>query len=133
MGTYAIQSLDRATRTALQVLTGYLATAHTVGGVDWRAAFLATVLAFVVSLTHAAVTLPAVPVLGVWGDVVGRAIRTAAQTALSSAGANVILLTDVPWGTVLTAAGLAAVSSLVTSVVSLPLGPEAVKGTPNLV
>jgi hypothetical protein len=65
----------------------------------------------------------------VWGEVVGRAVRTAAQVALGSVAANALLITDVPWLTVISAAGLAALTSVVTSLISIPVGPVSVKGT----
>ena len=133
MGSYLLRIVDRGVRTALQVFLGYLVAAHTVGGVDWRTATLAAVLAIAVALLQGLVDLPQVPVLGVWGDVLGRAVRTAAQVALGSVGANAILITDIPWTTVASAAGLAALTSIVTSLIAMPIGPDSVKGTPELV
>lgn len=133
MGTYSLRVLDRAARTALQVFAGYLVASHTIGGVDWRTAVLAAALAVALALLQGLVDLPAVSGLGVWGDILGRAVRTAAQTALGSVGANVLLITDIPWATVLSAAGLAALTSVVTSLIALPVGPGSVKGTPDVV
>jgi hypothetical protein len=133
VGTYALRVLDRAGRTALQVFAGYLLAAHTIGGVDWRNAVLAAVFAIAISLLQGMVDLPEIPRLGVWGDILGRAIRTAAQVALGSVGANVVLITDVPWPTVLSAAALAGLTSVVTSLIALPVGPASVKGTPEIV
>ena len=128
MSTYALRVLDRAARTALQVVLGYLMTAGTIGGVDWGTAALAALFAVIMSLLQAAVDLPAMH-LGYAADVLGRALRTFAQTAIGSVGAAT-LLTDVAWGTVLSAAALAALTSVVTSVLATPIGP---KGTPALV
>ena len=128
MSTYPLRVADRAARTALQVVLGYLMTAGTIGGVDWGTAALAAVFAIIVSTLQAAVDL-SVMHLGWAGDVLGRALRTFAQTALGSVGAAT-LLTDVAWGTVLSAAALAALVSVVTSIIATPIGP---KGTPELV
>lgn len=133
MGSYLLRIVDRGVRTALQVFLGYLVAAHTIGGVDWRTATLAALLAIAVALLQGLVDLPQVTILGVWGDILGRAVRTAAQVALGSVGANAILITDIPWPTVASAAGLAALTSIVTSLIALPIGPAAVKGTPELV
>ena len=129
MSTYPLRVADRAARTALQVVLGYLLTAGTIGGVDWTTAGLAAVFAVIVSVLQAAVDLPVMHHLGWAGDVLGRALRTFAQTALGSVGAAT-LLTDVAWGTVLSAAALAALVSVVTSIIATPIGP---KGTPELV
>jgi len=127
MRTYLLSVLDRAGRTALHVVAGYLVAGR--GQVDWRVIALATALAVAVSVLQSVVDFPAIP--GGWiGDVTGRAMRTFAQTAVGSIGA-VTLFTDVSWSTVLSAAALAALASVVTSAVATPLG--AVKGTPDLV
>lgn len=129
MGLYALRVLDRATRTALQVFAGYLVTANTIGGVQWRTAILAAALAVAVSIIQGLVDLPEIHVVGVWGEVVGRAVRTAAQVALGSVAANALLIIDVPWLTVISAAGLAALTSVVTSLIAIPTGPVSVRGT----
>ncbi len=129
MSTYPLRVADRAARTALQVVLGYLLTAGTIGGVDWTTAGLAAVFAVIVSVLQAAVDLPVMHHLGWAAEVLGRALRTFAQTALGSVGAAT-LLTDVAWGTVLSAAALAALVSVVTSIIATPIGP---KGTPELV
>ena len=129
MSTYPLRVADRAARTALQVILGYLLTAGTIGGVDWTTAGLAAVFAVIVSVLQAAVDLPSMHHLGWLAEVLGRALRTFAQTALGSVGAAT-LLTDVAWGTVLSAAALAALVSVVTSIIATPIGP---RGTPELV
>jgi len=58
-------------------------------------------------------------------QVVERAVKTFAQTfaaTLVAAGATGLL--DAPWSTALSVAGLAAVLSVCTSLVSYPFGPE---------
>ncbi len=128
MSTYTLRVLDRAARTALQVVLGYMMAAGTIGGVDWATAGFAALFAVIVSALQSAVDLPAMH-LGWAGDVFGRALRTFAQAALGSVGAAA-LFTDVAWGTVLSAAALAALTSVVTSMAATPFGP---KGTPELV
>ena len=49
-----------------------------------------------------------------------RAIKTAAQTAAALIGTNAIGITEVDWAAALSAAALAAVMSLLTSVAGLP-------------
>lgn len=51
-----------------------------------------------------------------WGDAIERAVRTAAQAALGLVGTEAIGLLDVGWAVVGSAAGLAAVVSLLTSI-----------------
>jgi hypothetical protein len=133
MSPYILRVGNRAIRTGLQVLTGYFVVAHTIGSVDWRTAILATALAMVLSVVQALVDLPPITGIGVGGDIVARAVRTAAQTTLATAGANVILITDVPWPTVLGAAALAAVTSVTTSLIALPIGGPGVKGTTEII
>lgn len=124
--TYFLHVLDKAARTALQVAAGLLVAGR--GAVDWRAVALATALAVAVSVLQSVVDFPAIPG-GLLGDITGRALRTFAQTAVGAIGASV-LITDVPWSTVLTAAALAAAASVVTSGIGTSVG---VKGVPDLV
>lgn len=49
-----------------------------------------------------------------------RAVKTVAQTALATIGTSAILVTDVNWAAVTSAALLAGVLSMLTSVVGLP-------------
>lgn len=131
MSARYLRVLDRTARTALQTIAAYLTVAATLGGVDWTTALSATALAAVVALLQGVVDLPAMP-RGWWGDTLGRAIRTLAQTTLAGT-TTAVLLTDVPWETVLSASALAAVASLVTSAAAAPLGPIPARGTPELV
>jgi len=128
VSTYPLRVADRAARTALQVVLGYLLTAGTIGGVDWTTAGLAAVFAVIMSAFQSLADLPTTHP-GWAAGVVGRSLRTFAQTGIGSVGAAT-LLTDVAWGTVLSAAALAALVSVVTSIIATPIGP---KGTPELV
>ena len=61
-----------------------------------------------------------------WWKAAGtRAIKTAAQTAVSTIGTTAVVLGDVAWPVVGGASGLAAVLSLLTSLAGLPEVTEA--------
>ena len=63
-----------------------------------------------------------------WGKAAGvRAGKTAAQTAVSLIGTNAIGITEVDWVAILSAAALAAVLSVLTSVAGLPEVPEQIE------
>jgi hypothetical protein len=53
-----------------------------------------------------------------WGDVSERMVRAAASTALGLIGTGAIGVLDVPWPAIGSAAGLAAVVSLLASIVA---------------
>ena len=56
-----------------------------------------------------------------WWKAAGlRAIRTFFQTFVSVIGTNALILSDVKWSVVISAAALAAVLSLATSLAGLP-------------
>ncbi len=57
----------------------------------------------------------------VWAKAAGiRAIKTIAQTAISTIGVSALVLSDVNWVVVASAALLAGILSLLTSVAGLP-------------
>lgn len=63
-------------------------------------------------------------------ETLERAIKTFAQTLVAILGAGAVDLLSVPWASALSAAGLAAVLSVLTSVASSPWGDAE---TPSLV
>ncbi|MGH3388940.1 MAG: holin [Actinomadura sp.] len=65
-----------------------------------------------------------------WRDAIERAIRTAAQALIGILGAGATGLLDIDWPAALSAAGLAALLSLLTSIVASGVGT---KGTAALV
>lgn len=113
-------AVDRAVRTALQVLAAYLSAAQLINQVDWRAAGAAVGFAVVLS---ALTSLVGSPSFGDgWGfQVVERAVKTFAQSLLAFIG-TATLFDQVDWKTGLSAAALAALYSVVTSVASTRIG-----------
>lgn len=65
-----------------------------------------------------------------WKAAAERAIKTFAQAALALLSGDGMGVLDVDWGTIASVSGLAAIASILTSLVSLGLGPQ---GTPSLV
>lgn len=56
-----------------------------------------------------------------WWKCAGiRAIKTFSQTAISTIGTSVLLLSDVNWGVVASASAVAGILSLLTSLAGLP-------------
>lgn len=122
--------LDRAVRTALQVLAGYLAVAHGLTDVPWVPALLAAAFAVLLSLLTAVVASPS------FGErwefqLAERAVKTFAQSLLAGIGAAA-MFAEVDWKTALNAAALAAVASVVTSVMSTRAGSDLTRGQVDL-
>lgn len=63
-----------------------------------------------------------------WADTAERMTRAAASSALATLGADQIGLLDAPWGAVASVAGMAAVVSLLTSVVAGTTGDPTTAG-----
>lgn len=59
-----------------------------------------------------------------WKGALERAIKTFAQAEIALMSGDGLGLLDVDWGTAASVGGLAALLSLLTSVVSLGVGPE---------
>lgn len=60
--------------------------------------------------------------LSFWRDAAERALRTAAQSALATLGVDGLGLLNVDWGGTASVAGLAALASVLTSVVASRTG-----------
>ncbi|WP_157251024.1 holin [Nonomuraea typhae] len=63
-----------------------------------------------------------------WMDAAERMIRAAASSALATIGADMVGILAVPWSAVASVAGLAAVVSLLTSIVAGTGGDPATAG-----
>jgi hypothetical protein len=66
-----------------------------------------------------------------WKDALGRALRTAAQTAAGCWTTDVLIM-DLPWKVMLGLAGTAALYSILTSISTEPIGPRGVVSTTDL-
>jgi hypothetical protein len=121
-------AVDRAARTALQVLAAYLSAAQLINEVDWRAAAAAVGFAVVLSALTSLIGSPSYG--DGWGfQVVERAVKTFTQSLIAFIG-TATMFDQVDWKTGLSAAALAAVYSVVTSVAATRAG--AVSGEVDL-
>jgi hypothetical protein len=121
---------DRASRTALQTIAGYLAVAHGFTEVHWLPALSAAGFAVLLSLLTSLVGSPSFGES--WGfQVAERAVKTFGQSLLAGIGAAT-LFADVDWRTALNAAALAAVASAVTSVMTTRVGAGLSRGQVDL-
>lgn len=122
MQTWAAGVVDRAIRTALQTLAAYLSAAQLINQVAWVPALLAVVFAVILSLLT---SLTGLPSFGeAWGfQLLERAVKTFAQSLLAFIG-TAAMFDQVDWKTGLSAAALAALYSVVTSVMTTRMGPE---------
>lgn len=68
--------------------------------------------------------------IGFWKEAAERAIKTAAQVALAFFVVGTTDLFSVDWKVVASGVGVAVIASLLTSIGSLPFGPE---NSPSLV
>ena len=66
-----------------------------------------------------------------WKYALGRALRTAAQTAAGCWTTDVLIM-DLPWKVMLGLAGTAALYSILTSISTEPIGPRGVVATTDL-
>lgn len=130
MNNWPAGVLDRALRTALQTLAGYLSAAQLINEVAWVPALSATGFAVVLSLLTSVVGAPS------FGErwefqVAERAVKTFAQNLIAGIGVAT-MFEQVDWKTALSAAALAAVYSVVTSVAATRSGPVDTHGQTDL-
>lgn len=122
--------LDRALRTALQTLAAYLSAAQLINEVDWRAALLAVGFAVVLSLLTSLVGSPSFG--EAWAfQLLERAVKTFGQTLLAFIGVAT-MFDQVDWKTGLSSAALAALYSVVTSVLTTRTGSDLTHGQVDL-
>jgi hypothetical protein len=119
----------RALRTALVVAIPYVGGAS-LTGIPWAAVGSAAALAAVLSLVTslAGIAEAAGAVQPIWLALLERTTKTAAQAIVSGVG-TALLFQDVPWSTVLQAAAIAALGSLLIGVLGF-LPESTLTGTP---
>jgi hypothetical protein len=120
MKAWATGTVDRAVRTGLQTLLAYLSAAQLINEVAWGPALLATAFAVVLSLLTSVVGAPS------FGEPYGfqlleRAVKTFAQSLITFIGVAT-MFDQVDWKTGLSAAALAALYSVGTSVFTTRVG-----------
>lgn len=126
MNTWAMGVLDRAVRTGLQVLLAYLSAAQLINQVEWVPALSATGFAVVLSLLTSVVASPSFG--EAWGfQLLERAVKTFGQSVVAFIG-TATMFDQVDWKTGLSAAALAALYSVVTSVATTRLGSATTAG-----
>lgn len=122
--------LDRAVRTALQTLAAYLSAAQLINEVAWLPALSATGFAVVLSLLTSLVGAPSFG--ETWAfQLLERGVKTFAQTLVAFI-ATATMFDQVDWKTGFSAAGLAAVYSVVTSVMTTRAGGDTAMGQVDL-
>lgn len=126
MQTWLTGAVDRAVRTGLQTLLAYLSAAQLINEVAWVPALLATGFAMVLSLLTSLVGSPS------FGEPYGfqlleRAVKTFAQSLLTFIGVAT-MFDQVDWKTGLSAAALAALYSVGTSVLTTRTGSDLTRG-----
>jgi Putative lactococcus lactis phage r1t holin len=131
--TFVVDALERGAKTVVQVFAATLITLGVASG--WRSFWHAgdvALLAGVVALITALITIPISQALAPPLQVLLRAVFTFGQAALAYLAANTFIdITSVPWLKVLQVALIATLSSVLTSMASRDWGP--VKGNPSLV
>lgn len=130
METWTRGVVDRAVRTGLQTLLAYIAAAQLINEVAWLPALSATGFAVVLSLLTSAIGSPS------FGSAYGfqlleRAAKTFVQSLLAFIGVAT-MFDQVDWKTGFSAAALAALTSVVTSVATTRIGPESTIGNVDL-
>lgn len=123
--------VDRAVRTALQTMLAYLSAAQLLNEVAWVPALLATGFAVLLSLLTSLIGSPS------FGEPYGfqlleRATKTFAQSLVAFIG-TATMFEQVDWKTGLSAAALAALYSVGTSVLSTRTGSDLSRGQVDLI
>lgn len=122
----------RALRTAITVALPYLGGAALFGSVPWLSILSAAALGYVLSLVTslAGISETSSQETPVWLALLERTTKTLAQAIAAGIG-NVLLFQDVPWSTVVQAAVLAGLGSLLLGVLGfLPESSESLPGAP---
>lgn len=123
-------TLDRSWRTGLQVFAGYLSVAQTYQDVDWLVAVLAGLFAMVVSALTRFLDMPSLG--SAWYfQLAERLVKTFVQTLLVMIGAATAF-DQVDWKIALNTALMAALYSVVTSVLTTRAGEVESKGNVDL-
>lgn len=120
MKTWLTGALDRAVRTALQILAAYMTVAVQLDQVNWYAAASAVGLGVIASVVTSVWTLPSFGSSWVF-QLLERAVKTFVQS-LSVFLVEATVLTDVDWGMALDMSLYAALFSIVTSTATTRLG-----------
>jgi len=110
---------QRAARSALVVLVPYVMTGGGVSHVDYVVAASAAGLMAVLSLLTSLAGLPELDGTGTswWAAALVRGVKSFAQAIVALAGPSWVLLSDVPWSTVIDGAAAAAVGSVILGLI----------------
>lgn len=130
VNVWAMGVVDRAVRTGLQTLLAYLSAAQLINQVNWPAAGTAVGFAMFLSVLT---SLKGSPSFGEpWlFQLAERAVKTFVQAVLTFIG-TATMFDQVDWRTGLSSAALAAVYSVVTSVITTRMGTDEAVGQVDL-
>jgi hypothetical protein len=120
MQTWAAGVFDRAVRTGLQTLLAYLSVAKLINEVAWLPALSATGFAVALSLITSVIGSPSFGAAYAF-QLLERAVKTFLQSTVAFIGTTT-MFDQVDWKTGFSAAALATVYSVVTSVLTTRAG-----------